>query len=209
MTEDSKQNNEKISAEDYENLLDKYQFSSQEVSPGKIVTGRVVKVMPAHILVDIGLKSEGLIPIEDFTESADARIPSVGDEIEAVLERTDSKEGYFILSKRQADARRALELLEKAYEECLCYELQKEGLSVEKALPLVYDDVKLDAGYRVDLLVEEKLVLEIKSVEALNDLHFAQILTYLKLSGCKLGLLLNFNTVLFKDGVKRVINGQL
>ncbi|HQH45215.1 MAG TPA: S1 RNA-binding domain-containing protein, partial [Candidatus Aminicenantes bacterium] len=110
MTEDSKQNNEKISAEDYENLLDKYQFSSQEVSPGKIVTGRVVKVMPAHILVDIGLKSEGLIPIEDFTESADARIPSVGDEIEAVLERTDSKEGYFILSKRQADARRALEL---------------------------------------------------------------------------------------------------
>ena len=117
MTADAKQNNEKISAEDYENLLDKYQFSSQEVSPGKIVAGRVVKVLPAHILVDIGLKSEGLIPIEDFTESADARIPSVGDEIEAVLERTDSKEGYFILSKRQADARRALELLEKAYEE--------------------------------------------------------------------------------------------
>ena len=102
-------------------------------------------------------------------------------------------------------------LLESAYEECLFYELQKSGLFVEKqkALPLVYEDVKLEAGYRVDLLVERKLVVEIKSVEALNDLHLAQILTYLKLSGCKLGLLINFNTVLFKNGVKRVINGQL
>ena len=102
-------------------------------------------------------------------------------------------------------------LLESAYEECLFYELQKSGLFVEKqkALPLIYEDVKLDAGYRVDLLVEQKLVIEIESVEALNDLHLAQILTYLKLSGCKLGLLINFNTVLFKNGVKRVINGQL
>ena len=102
-------------------------------------------------------------------------------------------------------------LLESAYEECLYYELQKCGLSVEKqkALPLVYEEIKLDAGYRADLLVEKKLIVEIKSVEALNDLHFAQILTYLKLSDCKLGLLINFNTVLFKDGVKRVINGQL
>ena len=102
-------------------------------------------------------------------------------------------------------------LLESAYEECLYYELQKYGLTVEKqrALPLVYEDIKLEAGYRVDLLVEKKLVVEIKSVDALNDIHFAQILTYLKLSDCKLGLLLNFNTVLFKDGVKRVINGQL
>jgi len=102
-------------------------------------------------------------------------------------------------------------LLESAYEECLYYELQKIGLFVEKqkALPLVYEDVKLEAGYRVDLLVERKLVIEIKSVETLNDLHLAQILTYLKLSGCKLGLLMNFNTVLLKNGVKRVINGQL
>jgi GxxExxY protein len=102
-------------------------------------------------------------------------------------------------------------LLESAYEECLYYELQKYGLAVEKqkALPLIYEDVKLDAGYRIDLLIEKKLVIEIKSVEALNDLHLAQILTYLKLSGCKLGLLINFNTVLFKDGVKRIINGQL
>jgi GxxExxY protein len=102
-------------------------------------------------------------------------------------------------------------LLESAYEECLYYELQKLGLFVEKqkALPLVYEDVKLEIGYRIDLLVERKLVVEIKSVEALSDLHLAQILTYLKLSGCKLGLLINFNTVLFKTGVKRVINGQL
>jgi len=102
-------------------------------------------------------------------------------------------------------------LLESAYEECLFYELKKSGLLVEKqkALPLIYEDIKLDAGYRIDLLVEKKLVIEIKSVEALNDLHLAQILTYLKLSDCKLGLLINFNTVLFKNGVKRVINGKL
>ena len=102
-------------------------------------------------------------------------------------------------------------LLESAYEECLFYELKKNDLFVEKqkALPLIYEDVKLDVGYRIDLLVEKKLVIEIKSVEVLNDLHLAQILTYLKLSNCKLGLLINFNTVLFKNGVKRVINGKL
>jgi GxxExxY protein len=100
-------------------------------------------------------------------------------------------------------------LLESAYEECLYYELCKLNLKVDKqkALPLVYEEVKLDAGYRIDLLVENKLVIEIKSVEALNDLHMAQILTYLKLSNCKLGMLMNFNTVLFKNGVKRVVNG--
>jgi len=99
-------------------------------------------------------------------------------------------------------------LLESAYEECLYYELQKYALSVEKqkALPLIYENVKLDVGYRIDLLVEKKLIIEIKSVEALNDLHLAQILTYLKLSGCKLGLLINFNTVLFKNEIKRVVN---
>jgi GxxExxY protein len=102
-------------------------------------------------------------------------------------------------------------LLESAYEECLYYELQNCGLNIEKQkiLPLVYDNVKLDAGYRIDLLIEKKLIVEIKSVEALNDLHLAQILTYLKLSDCKLGLLINFNTVLFKNGVKRVINGYI
>ena len=102
-------------------------------------------------------------------------------------------------------------LLESAYEECLFYELYCMNLQVEKqkALPLVYREVKLDAGYRIDLLVEHKLVIEVKSVEALNDLHMAQIITYLRLSNTKLGLLINFNTVLFKNGVKRVINGTL
>jgi len=102
-------------------------------------------------------------------------------------------------------------LLESAYEECLFYELSNAGIKVEKqkALPLVYEEVKLDVGYRVDLMLEWKFIIEVKSVEALNDLHLAQILTYLKLSNCKLGLLINFNSVLFKNGVKRVINGIL
>ena len=99
-------------------------------------------------------------------------------------------------------------LLENAYKECLFYELQTLGFFVEKekALQLVYGKIKLNAGYRIDLLVERILVVEIKSVEALNDLHFAQTLTYLKLSNCKLGMLINFNTTLFKNGVKRVVN---
>ncbi|MGI9650327.1 GxxExxY protein [Chryseobacterium sp. RLHN22] len=102
-------------------------------------------------------------------------------------------------------------LLESAYEECLYYELQKSGLLIEKQkpMPLIYDDIKLDIGYRIDLLVERKVVVEIKSVESLNEIHIAQVLTYLKLSNCKLGLLINFNSVLFKNGVKRLINGTI
>ncbi|MBL1215295.1 MAG: GxxExxY protein [Ignavibacteriae bacterium] len=98
-------------------------------------------------------------------------------------------------------------LLESAYEECLFYELSKNGLFVEKqkAMPLIYEEVKLDCGYRIDLMVGGKLILEIKSVEALNDIHLAQILTYLKLAECKLGLLINFNVKYLKDGIKRVI----
>jgi len=85
--------------------------------------------------------------------------------------------------------------------------LNKNGLFVEKQkpLPLVYKEVKLDAGYRVDLLVETKIIVEIKSVDALNDIHLAQILTYMKLSGCRLGLLVNFNVKHLKDGIRRVI----
>jgi GxxExxY protein len=98
-------------------------------------------------------------------------------------------------------------LLESTYEECLYYELQQFGLKVEKqkALPVVYKDVKLDAGYRIDLLVENCVIVELKSVECFTDAHFAQILTYLKLSGCKLGLLVNFNVRHLKDGIKRMI----
>ena len=99
-------------------------------------------------------------------------------------------------------------LLESAYEECLYFELVQEGLYAEKQkpLPLVYQDVKLECGYRVDLLIEKKVIVEVKSVEALNDVHLAQVLTYLKLSNCKLGLLINFNVIKVKDGVRRVVN---
>jgi GxxExxY protein len=99
-------------------------------------------------------------------------------------------------------------LLESAYEECLFYELMKTGLDIQKqkALPLVYEEVKLDIGYRIDIVIENKLILEIKSVEALNDIHFAQLLTYLKLTNCKLGMLINFNVLLIKNGIKRVVN---
>jgi GxxExxY protein len=99
-------------------------------------------------------------------------------------------------------------LLESSYEECMFYEINKAGFFVEKqkTLPLIYEEVKLDAGYRIDLLVEKKLILEIKSVENLTDVFFAQALTYLKLSGCKLGLLMNFNVKLMKDGIRRVVN---
>jgi GxxExxY protein len=99
-------------------------------------------------------------------------------------------------------------LLESAYLECLCYELQKAGLNVEKQkpLPLIYKEVKLDAGYRLDLIIEGKVIIEVKSVEALNDIHTAQVLTYLKLSGCKLGLLINYNVIRLVEGLKRLVN---
>ena len=102
-------------------------------------------------------------------------------------------------------------LLESAYQECLYYKLQKVGLKVEKEIPmpLVFEDVKLECGYRIDLLVENKVVIELKSVEALNDVHLAQTLTYMKLGEYKLGLLINFNVTLLKNGIKRVINGTL
>jgi len=102
-------------------------------------------------------------------------------------------------------------LLESAYEECMFYELKKSNLKVEKqkALPLVYEEVKLDVGYRIDIIVDDKFIVEIKSVEALNDVHLAQLLTYLKLSDCKLGLLINFNVKLLKEGVRKVVNGIL
>ena len=100
-------------------------------------------------------------------------------------------------------------LLESAYKECLNYEMRKNGLSVEKErpLPLVYEEVKLECGYRADFLVEKQIILEIKSVDALNDIHLAQTLTYLKLIDRRIGLLINFNVMQLKQGIKRVING--
>ena len=98
-------------------------------------------------------------------------------------------------------------LLESAYSECLYFDLIQSGLKLEKQkpIPLIYSGVHLEAGYRIDLLVEDCIVVEIKSIEALAEIHMAQILTYLKLSKCRLGLLVNFNVLHLKDGIKRVI----
>jgi GxxExxY protein len=99
-------------------------------------------------------------------------------------------------------------LLETAYEACLAFELADRGLSIErqKALPIVYRDVRLDCGYRLDLLVENKVIVELKAVERFEPIHTAQLLSYLKLSGCKLGLLINFNVKVLKNGIRRIIN---
>ncbi len=98
-------------------------------------------------------------------------------------------------------------LLESTYEVCLNYELTNAGVNAErqKELPLVYNDIKLEAGYRIDLLVEKKVIVEIKAVEAIAPVHKAQILTYMKLSGAKLGLLINFNTTDLKEGIQRFV----
>ncbi|MDE5419210.1 GxxExxY protein [Labilibaculum sp. DW002] len=100
-------------------------------------------------------------------------------------------------------------LLESAYSACLYYELLKAGLKVEKekALPLIYDEVKLDCGYRIDLFVEDQVVVELKSIVSFKDIHLAQTLTYLKLADKRIGLMINFNVEKLKYGIKRVING--
>lgn len=101
-------------------------------------------------------------------------------------------------------------LLESAYEACLFYELSELGLKVEKQKPLYlkYGNIQLDCAYRIDLMIEDKLLVELKAVEKLDPIHIAQTLTYLRISNCKLGLLINFNTSMFMHGVKRVINSS-
>ena len=99
-------------------------------------------------------------------------------------------------------------LLESAYEACLFYEIYKSGLFIErqKPIPLIYEEVKMDCGYRADLVIEGKVIVEVKSVEALNEIHLMQTLTHLKLINFKLGLLMNFNVLRLKDGIRRVAN---
>jgi GxxExxY protein len=99
-------------------------------------------------------------------------------------------------------------LLESAYQECLLYELEQYGLDIKREvpMPIVYKEVKLNHGYRIDLLVENKIVIELKAVECLNEVHLAQTLTYLRLGKFKLGLILNFHTAVLKKGIRRVIN---
>jgi GxxExxY protein len=100
-------------------------------------------------------------------------------------------------------------LLESAYEECLCYELEQQGLQFtrQQPLPVTYKGVRLDCGYKMDIVLEGRLILELKTVEHLMPIHEAQLLTYLKLTGLRLGLLLNFNVPIFRQGIKRIING--
>jgi len=99
-------------------------------------------------------------------------------------------------------------LLESAYQQCLAYEIEEAGLKVEreKPMPLIYKNVKMDCGYRIDLLVEDRVIVELKAVEELTDAHIAQTLTYLKLANEKVGLLINFNVYRLKDGIRRLIN---
>ncbi len=98
-------------------------------------------------------------------------------------------------------------LLESSYKACLCHELIQNGIYIEceKPMPLVYKGIKMECGYRVDILVENKIIIEIKAVEVLNDIYLAQVLTYLKLSNCRLGLLMNFNVSLLKNGIRRIV----
>ena len=99
-------------------------------------------------------------------------------------------------------------LLESTYEACLVFELAERGLQVErqKALPVTYKGVRIDCGYRIDLLVEGQVIVELKAVQALDPIHEAQLLSYLKLSGCHVGLLINFNVKLLKEGLRRLVN---
>ena len=102
-------------------------------------------------------------------------------------------------------------LIESAYEACMAYDLTSRGIKVErqKPLPIQYKGIRLDCGYRMDMVVENKLVLEIKAVDQIAPIHEAQLLTYLRMSGCQVGLIMNFNVPLFKDGLKRIVNGYV
>jgi small subunit ribosomal protein S1 len=142
--------NEKMSQEDYADLLDRYQFSTTEITQGKLVKGRVIKRTPTHVLVDIGFKTEGVIPLEDFREQ-ELEDLKPGDEVDATLERTDPKDGYMILSKKRADAFRALDNLEKAFNHNgwvtgIVKERSKSGflvdVGIEAFLPESHADIK-------------------------------------------------------------------
>lgn len=128
---------EKLSSEDYEHLLDKYQFSAKEITPGKVIKGKVIKITPTGVLVDVGFKSEGVIPVEDFVEAELGQLRP-GDEIEAILERTDTKEGYLLLSKKRADRQRAIGEIEKAF--------HSRGSITGKIIQRIKNGYMVDAG---------------------------------------------------------------
>jgi small subunit ribosomal protein S1 len=142
MTEPTKQpeRDDRMSSEDYENLLDRYQYSTKEITMGKILKGRVIKTTPTHVLVDVGFKTEGVIPNEEFTDPAVLEALKPGDEVDTMLERTDLKDGYLVLSKKRADGLRAIESLDQAFEHGLTVtgtvtERTRGGFNVDVGIP--------------------------------------------------------------------------
>ncbi len=138
-------------------------------------------------------------------ERQDARTPS------EPTKQTDQVAKVIVDSAFRIHTELGPGLLESVYEVCLAHELRKRGLTVERqvALPVIYDGTRIDAGLRLDLIVSETVIVEVKAVEAVLPVHKAQVLTYLKLSGHSLGLLINFNVLLLKDGIKRIILSPL
>lgn len=133
--------------------------------------------------------------------------PAAAETFEKVTERVEQLSHLVIGAALKVHKELGPGLIESVYERCLCYELQKVGLVYERqmAVPVVYDGMKLDADLRLDIWVEKSLVIEVKAVEATLPIHQAQLMTYLKLTGNRLGLLINFNVPLLKNGIKRVI----
>ncbi len=151
MTEPTKQpdRDDRMSSEDYEHLLDRYEYSTKEITMGKVLKGRVIKRTPTHVLVDVGFKTEGLIPNEDFTDPKALEALKPGDEVETMLEKTDLKDGYLVLSKRQADGLRALETLDQACEHGLIVtgtvvERTKGGFNVDVGIPAFLPESHVD-----------------------------------------------------------------
>jgi small subunit ribosomal protein S1 len=155
MSEITKKEEEHLSSKDYENLLDQYQFNAKEIAPGKIIKGKVIKVTSTHALIDIGFKSEGIIPMEDFTNIQDKSEIHPGDDIEAIVERSDLKEGYLVLSHKKAIAFKALNDLEKAYN----YQTWITGKIIEK----------IKNGYTVNVGINTFLPDSHADVRAVKD----------------------------------------
>ena len=151
MTEPTKQpdRDDRMSSEDYEHLLDRYEYSTKEITMGKVLKGRVIKVTPTHVLVDVGFKTEGLIPSEDFTDPAALEALQPGDEIDTMLETTDVKDGYLVLSKKRADAVRAIEDLDRAFERGqtvtgTIVERTRGGFNVDVGIPAFLPESHVD-----------------------------------------------------------------
>jgi len=159
-----KDKEEKITSEDYEHLLDKYQFSAKEIAPGKIIKGRVIKIMANHVLVDVGFKSEGIIPIEDFANGPEPIKVRPGDEVEAILEKTDLKDGYLILSKKSADIQKALDALERAF--------NHQGWVMGKVVEKIKNGYTVNVGIRTFLPDSHADVKTVREPEKLIGNNF-------------------------------------